>query len=134
MGKSSPEIAAGFDQEAAATVMGRLAIDRAERHYVRDVIRWLDDNLIRFASQFGDYIQEDPTSFRLSSNFSLYPQLMYYLRRSQFINVFNSSPDETAFFRLMLNCEGVAGSVIMIQPTLFQYSFDGPPIPVLLDI
>ncbi|KAL2907111.1 Protein transport protein SEC23 [Bienertia sinuspersici] len=134
VGKGSPEIAAGFDQEAAATVMGRLAIDRSERHYVRDVIRWLDDNLIRFASRFGDYIQEDPTSFRLSSNFSLYPQFMYYLRRSQFINVFNSSPDETAFFRLMLNCEGVVGSVIMIQPTLFQYSFDGPPIPVLLDI
>lgn len=134
VGKNSPEISAGFDQEAAATVMGRLAIYRAERHYVRDVIRWLDDNLIRFASQFGDYIQEDPTSFRLSSNFSLYPQFMYYLRRSQFINVFNSSPDETAYFRLMLNREGVVGSLIMIQPTLAQYSFDGPPIPVLLDI
>ncbi|XP_057544863.1 protein transport protein SEC23 G [Amaranthus tricolor] len=134
VGKNSPEISAGFDQEAAATIMGRLAIYRAERHYVRDVIRWLDDNLIRFASLFGDYIQEDPSSFRLSSNFSLYPQFMYYLRRSQFINVFNSSPDETAFFRLMLNREGVVGSLIMIQPTLFQYSFDGPPIPVLLDI
>ncbi|XP_021727546.1 protein transport protein SEC23-like [Chenopodium quinoa] len=134
VGKNSPEISAGFDQEAAAAVMGRLAIDRAERHFVRDVIRWLDDNLIRFASQFGDYIQEDPSSFRLSSNFSLYPQFMYYLRRSQFINVFNSSPDETAFFTLMLNREGVVGSMIMIQPTLFQYSFEGPPIPVLLDI
>ncbi|KAM3260187.1 hypothetical protein ACQJBY_051446 [Aegilops geniculata] len=59
---------------------------------------------------------------------------MYYLRRSQFIDVGNSSPDETAFFRLMLNREGVVGSLIMIQPTLFQYSFDGPPIPVLLDV
>ncbi|VAI36538.1 unnamed protein product [Triticum turgidum subsp. durum] len=65
---------------------------------------------------------------------SLYPQFMYYLRRSQFIDVGNSSPDETAFFRLMLNREGVVGSLIMIQPTLFQYSFDGPPIPVLLDV
>ncbi|KAH9613891.1 hypothetical protein KSS87_020852 [Heliosperma pusillum] len=134
VGKNSPEISAGFDQEAAATVMARLAIDRAKKHYARDVIRWLDDNLIRFASKFGDYIQEDPSSFRLSSNFSLYPQFMYYLRRSQFIDVFNSTPDETAFFRLMLNREGVVGTLIMIQPTLFQYSFDGPPIPVLLDI
>lgn len=132
--KHSPEISAGFDQEAAATIMARLAIERAERHYARDVIRWVDDNLIRFTSKFGDYIQEDPSSFRLSSNFSLYPQFMYYLRRSQFIDVFNSTPDETAFFRLMLNHEGVVGSLIMIQPTLFQYSFDGPPIPVLLDI
>ncbi|KAK9668413.1 hypothetical protein RND81_13G058900 [Saponaria officinalis] len=134
VGKNSPEISAGFDQEAAATVMSRLAINRAETHYARDVIRWLDDNLIRFTSKFGDYIQEDPSSFRLSSNFSLFPQFMYYLRRSQFIDVFNSTPDETAFFRLMLNREGVVGTLIMIQPTLFQYSFDGPPIPVLLDI
>ncbi|XP_044499496.1 protein transport protein SEC23 [Mangifera indica] len=134
VGKQSPEIAAGFDQEAAAAVMARLAIHRAETCYSRDVIRWLDDTLIRFASKFGDYVQEDPSSFRLSSNFSLYPQFMYYLRRSQFIDVFNCSPDETAYFRLMLNREGVVGSVIMIQPTLFQYSFDGPPVPVLLDV
>nr|XP_023920727.1 protein transport protein SEC23 [Quercus suber]POF00040.1 protein transport protein sec23 [Quercus suber] len=131
---NSPEIAAGFDQEAAASVMARLAIQRAEDCQARDVIRWLDDTLIRFASKFGDYVQEDPSSFRLSSNFSLYPQFMYYLRRSQFIDVFNSSPDETSFFRLMLNREGVVGSLIMIQPTLLQYSFDGPPIPVLLDV
>lgn len=130
----SPEIAAGFDQEAAASVMARLAVHETERKYDPDVIRWLDQMLIRFASKFGDYVPEDPSSFRLSSNFSLFPQFMYYLRRSQFIEVFNSSPDETAFFRLMLNREGVVGSVIMIQPTLFEYSFDGPPIPVLLDV
>ncbi|XP_057959560.1 protein transport protein SEC23 G isoform X2 [Malania oleifera] len=132
--KHSPEIAAGFDQEAAASVMAKLAIHRAESCYARDVIRWLDKKLIRFASKFGDYVQEDPSSFRLSSNFSLYPQFMYYLRRSQFIDVFNSSPDETAFYRLVLSREGVVASLIMIQPTLFQYSFDGPPVPVLLDV
>ncbi|XP_021291371.1 protein transport protein SEC23 isoform X2 [Herrania umbratica] len=132
--KQSPEIPAGFDQEAAASVMARLAIHRAETCNARDVIRWLDDTLIHFASKFGDYVQEDPSSFRLSSNFSLYPQFMFYLRRSQFLDVFNSTPDETAFFRLMLNREGVMDSIVMIQPTLLQYSFDGPPVPVLLDI
>ncbi|KAJ0262599.1 Protein transport protein SEC23 [Hirschfeldia incana] len=130
----SPEIASGFDQETAASVMARLAINRAEECYARDVIRWLDDGLIRFASRFGDYIQEDPSSFRLTPNFSLYPQFMFYLRRSQFLDVFNNSPDETGFFRLMLNREGVVNSIIMIQPTLLRYSFDGPPVPVLLDI
>ncbi|KAI3912952.1 hypothetical protein MKW98_019305 [Papaver atlanticum] len=134
VGPRSQEIPAGFDQEAAASVMARLAIHRAERCFARDVIRWVDNMLIKFASKFGDYVQEDPSSFRLASNFSLFPQFMYYLRRSQFIDVFNSSPDETAFFRLMLNQEGVAGTLIMIQPTLFQYSFDGPPVPVPLDI
>ncbi|KAM0944017.1 putative protein transport protein Sec23 [Dioscorea sansibarensis] len=130
----SPEIAAGFDQEAAATIMSRLAIHRTEEYHARDVIRWLDKMLVRFSSKFGEYIPEDPSSFRISSNFSLFPQFIYYLRRSQFIDVFNCAPDETAFFRLMLNREGVVGSLIMIQPTLFRYSFEGPSIPVLLDV
>ncbi|KAK1362487.1 Protein transport protein SEC23 [Heracleum sosnowskyi] len=134
VGSQSADIDAGFDQEAAASVMARLAVQEAERRYYPDVLRWLDAMLIRFASKFGDYVPEDPSSFRLASNFSLFPQFMYYLRRSQFIDVFNCSPDETAFFRLMLNREGVVGSVIMIQPTLFEYSFDGPPVPVLLDV
>lgn len=134
VGNHSPEIAAGFDQEAAASVMARLAIDRAESNFSQDVVRWLDKRLIRFASKFGDYIPEDPSSFRLATNLSLFPQFIYYLRRSQFIDVFNCTPDETAFFRLLLNREGVVRSLIMVQPTLFQYSFDGPPVPVLLDI
>lgn len=132
--KHSPEIASGFDQEAAASVMARLAVDKTEQTFAHDVIRWLDKMLIQFASKFGDYAPEDPSSFRLSTNFSLFPQFMYYLRRSQFMDVFNSTPDETAYFRLMLNHEGVVNSLIMVQPTLFQYSFDGPPIPVVLDI
>ncbi|XP_073046884.1 protein transport protein SEC23 G-like [Primulina eburnea] len=134
VGKNSPEIASGFDQEAAASVMAKLAIHRTENSFAEDVIRWLDKMLIRFSAKFGDYVPEDPSTFRLSTNFSLYPQFMYYLRRSQFIDVFNSTPDETAYFRLMLNREGVVNSLIMVQPTLFQYSFDGPPIPVILDI
>ncbi|KAI3707701.1 hypothetical protein L6452_26330 [Arctium lappa] len=134
VGGSAPEITAGFDQETAAAVMARLAVHETEKNFPREVVRWLDKELISFASKFGDYISEDPSSFRLSSNFSLYPQFMYHLRRSQFIDVFNSSPDETAFFQLMLTREGVVGSLIMIQPTLSQYSFDGPPIPVLLDV
>lgn len=134
VGNHSPEIAAGFDQEAAASVMARLAIHRAESNFSQDVVRWLDKRLIRFASKFGDYIPEDPSSFRLATNLSLFPQFIYYLRRSQFIDVFNCTPDETAFFRLLLNREGVVRSLIMVQPTLFQYSFDGPPVPVLLDI
>ncbi|KAK7281699.1 hypothetical protein RIF29_09908 [Crotalaria pallida] len=134
VGNHSTDIAAGFDQEAAASVIARLAILRAETCCPRDVIRWLDDTLVCFASKFGDYVPEDPSTFSLSSNFSLYPQFMFHLRRSQFIDVCNTTPDETAFFRLMLNREGVVGSLIMIQPTLFQYSFDGPPVPVLLDI
>lgn len=128
------DIGAGFDQEAAATMMARLAVSRADQYHARDVIRWLDKMLIRFTAKFGDYVPEDPSSFRLPPGFSLYPQFMYYLRRSPFIDIFNYCPDEMAFFRIALNRQGVAGSLNMIQPTLVQYSFDGPPKPVLLDI
>ncbi|CAM6090033.1 unnamed protein product [Calypogeia fissa] len=128
------ELAAGFDQEAAAALMARLAVYKTKSEEVFDILRWLDRMLIRVAAKFGDYQKDDPSSFRLSTNFSLYPQFMFHLRRSQFLQVFNNTPDETAYFRLMLNREGVVGSVIMIQPTLLSYSFDGPCAPVLLDV
>lgn len=83
--------------------------------------------------KFGEYNKDDPGSFRLSENFSLYPQFMYHLRRSQFVQVFNNSPDETSFYRHMLMREDLTQSLIMIQPILYSYSFNGPPEPVLLD-
>ncbi|XVF28710.1 hypothetical protein REPUB_Repub15cG0053500 [Reevesia pubescens] len=99
--KQSPKIPAGFGQKAAASVMATLSIHRVETCHARDVIKWLDDTLIYFASKFRDYVHEDLSSFRLSSNFSIYPQFIFYLRRSQFLDVFNNTPDETAFFRLI---------------------------------
>ena len=55
--------------------------------------------LIRLCQKFADYRKEEPTSCRLTDNFSIYPQFMFHLRRSQFLQVFNNSPDETAFYR-----------------------------------
>merc|ERR1712070_957265 len=76
---------------------------------------------------------DEPQSFRLSSAFSIYPQFMFHLRRSQFLQVFGNSPDETTYNRLILARENTTNSLIMIQPTLLAYSFNGPPVPVLLD-
>lgn len=86
-GDQIQDLAAGFDQEAAAVVMARLAVYKTENEEVFDILRWLDRMLIRVAAKFGDYQKEDPRSFRLASNFSLYPQFMYHLRRSQFLQV-----------------------------------------------
>lgn len=47
--------------------------------------------------------------------------------------MFNNTPDETAFYRMALNREPVPASIVMIQPTLFAFSFQGQPEPVLLD-
>ena len=59
---------------------------------------------------------------------------MFNLRRSQFLQTANNTPDETAFYRLMMGRETVLNSLVMIQPTLMSYSFTGPPQPVLLDV
>lgn len=42
-----PHIAAGFDQEAAAVVMARLVVYRADNEDGPEVLRWLDRMLIR---------------------------------------------------------------------------------------
>jgi protein transport protein SEC23 len=50
------------------------------------------------------------------------------------LQVFNNSPDETAFYRHVLNHEDVGNSLVMIQPTLDSYNFDQDgAVPVLLD-
>lgn len=129
----SGHVGLSFDQEAAAVLMARIAVFKAEIDDSPDVLRWLDRMLIRLCQKFAEYRKDDPTSFRLSEHFNIYPQFMFHLRRSQFLQVFNNSPDETAYYRHVLNCEDVNNSLIMIQPTLMSYGFDGPPQPVLLD-
>jgi len=133
---ASAEIAAGFDQEAAAVLMARLAVFKAGNEDGPDVLRWLDRMLIRLVrppepaavvgataeadatasawaasavvvrpgmspqcQKFAEYRKDDPSSFQLSPAFSIYPQFMFHLRRSQFLQVFNNSPDETTYYR-----------------------------------
>ncbi|KAL3506521.1 hypothetical protein ACH5RR_031903 [Cinchona calisaya] len=128
------ELVQGFDQETAAVVVARLASYKMEAEDGFDASRWLDRNLIRICAKFGDYRKDDPASFTLNPCFSLFPQFMFNLRRSQFVQVFNNSPDETAYFRMLLNRESINNSVVMIQPSLMAYSFNSLPAPALLDV
>lgn len=75
-------------------LMARIAVFKAE-------MRWPDRMLIRLCQKFADYRKEDTVSFRLSDSFSIYLQFMFHLQRSQFLRVFNNSPDETAFYRFV---------------------------------
>ncbi|KAI6227627.1 Protein transport protein SEC23 [Aphelenchoides fujianensis] len=134
MSTQQQNVAYGFDQEAGAVIMARLASFRAaNENDSPDTMRWLDRSLIRLIQRFGEYHRDDPSSLRLSDKFSLYPQFMFHLRRSQFLQVFNNSPDETAYYRHVLFGENVSESTSMIQPVLFSYSCNGPAEPVLLD-
>eukprot|EP00249_Psilotum_nudum_P023949 c29037_g1_i2 orf=226-2505(+) len=132
--QSTEDLVSGFDQETAAVIMTRLASFKMETEEEFDATRWLDRSLIRLSSRFGDYRKDDPSSFSFSSKFAIYPQFIFHLRRSQFVQVFNNSPDETAYYRMVLCRENVNNSVAMIQPSLISYSFNSPPEPVLLDV
>lgn len=129
----NPQISASFDQEAAAVLMSRIVMYKAEVEDGIDVLRWIDRMLIRLCKKFAGYRENDESSFTLGQNFSMYPQFMFHLRRSQFLQVFNNSPDETAFYRHTFNRENLTNCLIMIQPTLISFGFDKPPEPVLLD-
>lgn len=128
------ELISGFDQEAAAVVMARQVSFKMETEAEFDPIRWLDKSLIHICTQFGEYQKDNPSSFGLSPRLSIFPQFMFHLRRSQFVQVFNNSPDETAYFRMILNRENVSNSVVMIQPSLISYSFHSGPEAALLDV
>jgi protein transport protein SEC23 len=111
-------IARSFDQEAATVLVSRLAAYKCEHEDHADVMRWLDRSLIKLCSKFATYKKDDPSSFRLPSEFSLYPQFMFHLRRSKFLQNFNSSPDEQAVYRYILMRESTSNVVIMVPHPL----------------
>ena len=70
-------IAQGFDQEAAACLVTRNSMFQLETVETNDITRRNDRMLIRLISKFASYNKDDPQSFQLSEEFSLFPQFMY---------------------------------------------------------
>ena len=54
-------------------MMARLGCLRAENEEPIEVLKWLDRTLIRLVCRFAEYKKDDPNTFRLSKEFSLYP-------------------------------------------------------------
>ncbi|GEQ66561.1 hypothetical protein JCM33374_g224 [Metschnikowia sp. JCM 33374] len=134
----SQNLEVGFDQEAALVAIARSAIEKLQSDSVSaktssydesDLTKQLDKLLIEYCGRFSQYRKGDLSSFRLSNSFAMLPQFMYHLRRSQFIRVFNNSPDETSFVRHSLMHEDVTNSLIMIQPSLLSYDVDSYGVP-----
>lgn len=114
-----------FDQEASAAIIARLAMFKAAKQPVADIVRWIDVILIKLCVHFGNYVRDDPNTFQLAPQLSyFFPQFMYHLRRSQFLQVFNNSPDETAYYRHEITKEDTTNTTIMIQPTLTAYELN----------
>ncbi|KAK6120763.1 hypothetical protein DH2020_045491 [Rehmannia glutinosa] len=94
------DLVSGFDQEAAAVVMARQVSIKMETEVAEfDPIRWLDKSLIHICSQFGEYQKDSPSSFSLSPRLSIFPQFMFNLRRSQFVQGKGNEREYGAYFR-----------------------------------
>lgn len=135
-GSADALVSHGFDQECAAVVVARMAVQKLVGGTdASDVIVWLDKTLVELCGRFAEYTKGDPLLFRLAQQFLLFPQFMYHMRRLQFCQVFNNSPDETMFYRHMLFAEDTNNLLVMIQPTLtgFEVGWEEPQ-PVLLDL
>lgn len=124
-----------FDQESAAVLLARMACYRSDTNEGtgQEIMRWIDKSLVRVCQKFGDYHPNSPESFRLRESFVMFPQFLFNLRRSQFIQVFNNSPDETSFYRHSLMREDCSNSLLMIQPALVAYELGKETEPVSLD-
>ena len=130
------EIGNSFDQEAAAVLIGRVCVNNNFKgEDSKESLKWIDKTLIHLMSKFANYTKDNPNTFKLTSKFNFFPQFMFYLRRSSFIQSFNESPDESTYYKYLLLGESVQNCTVMIQPLLFEYTAENPsPTPVYLDL
>lgn len=128
------EMIRSFDQETAVVLLAREAMHKTDSMPIADVVRWLDGHLINIVAEFGE---KNPSGveppIKLPQELVFLPAFVYHLRRSGYLQLFNSSPDESAIIRLQLLKSNVQDSIIQIQPTLYRYRMDAPPQPVALD-
>ena len=130
------EIGNSFDQEAATVLIARLCVDNSFKGQdSKEALKWIDKTLIHLMTKFAKYTKENPNTFRLTQKFNYFPQFIFYLRRSSFIQSFNESPDESTYYKYLLLGESVENCIIMIQPLLFEYTAENPnKVPVFLDL
>lgn len=132
-GESLNSIIQNFDQEAATVLIAREAVLRTEKNSSNDALKFTNQILVDFMSSFCQYQTNNADSVLIPPTVNLLPQFIYHLRRSNFIQIFNASPDETTFYRHCFLTEDCINTLIMIQPTLTAYELDKDPEPVLLD-
>lgn len=125
----------GFDQDAACVMLAKLAVIKSKVEDSNEILKWLDKTLVRFMTKFAIYSPNNISSFKIPQQLNMFPQYIFYLRRSHFVQNFNSSPDEIMFYKTTLLHESVNNSTIMIQPCLFSYTAENPEAsPVFLEI
>lgn len=136
------ELFSSFDQHAFITLITRLLLDKIDTtlgyEEFDNIIRDFDKSLVRLLHNFGGISLKTSTnqnqnpfysslldqlaeSYQINDSFKDLPVLGYNLRKNpQLIKIFNSLPDETAFYHhwfMRMNCET---SIKVIQPKLYE--------------
>lgn len=131
------QLVEAFDQETAAVLLAREAIFRTDSMSLLKILHWLDSKLVEVVASFGERNTQagrpGAPPMRLPPQCVFFPAFIYHLRRSGYLQIFNSSPDETAIIRLQFIRSDVRDSIVQIQPTLYRYRMDAPAEPVPLD-
>lgn len=84
--------------------------------------KWVDRLLLKFCVRFAFFNRNDRASFRLPPLIKHFPQFIYHLRRSAFVNPFGSPPDQSIYFKTCMSRESVPNCMVMVQPALLSYS------------
>lgn len=124
-----------FNPEAWITILTRLLISKIDTtlgfESFEEVINILDVTLMKIAKFFGvmkeqisncsNPFENLKTLYSIDDHFKKLPILGYYLRKNpQLISIFNSSPDETAYYHHIFMGLLTDESCIMIQPNLYE--------------
>jgi protein transport protein SEC23 len=76
-----------------------MAAKKAEIEDTIEVKKWVDRILLKFIVRFCHINRADRNTFRLPVTLKHFPQFMYHLRRSNFINPFGAPPDQSIYVK-----------------------------------
>ena len=123
-----------FDQQAAAALMVRLALrDVDDGAPPAEMLTTIDKSLIKTMKALCDYRKGDPGTVMLPPPCAQLPGLVFHLRRSPVVRTTGTSPDESAYFRLLVGSLPVFSTLVIVQPTLVGYELGRPAQALPLD-
>lgn len=130
-----------FNQKTWIVLLCRLLIDKIDTilgyGQFDNIVKELDLILVNLLCNFGgsflkaENLRQSSNPYNLLTNpvngysinarFKLLPSLVYHLRRNpQFVRIFNSSPDETAYYHHWLMKSNCDITCAMIKPNLYR--------------
>lgn len=138
-----------LDVETWTVLLTRLLVDRNNLvvgyDSFEDIVKRVDECLIQLLHHFGGLsLDLDPkpsdipisltTKYVLNDHLKSLPAIFYHLRRNpQLINIFNSSPDETAYNIAWFMRANTENSLTMIKPKFYLLGEKTVAVPLALD-